>query len=151
MILSTDEIKSLGPRETIPGVDDYTSILKISHLEANARIRELEAQAQDWHERYVICCEDSRLEKEALRNELIEANAKLRELVEAAEWRDGVINFYATPQIAFTKSGWWDRLDYENCRKADAEAAYQAALKAVKEEPLTNFPDGEPFFQDSML
>ena len=61
-----------------------------------------------------------------------EAEAKLRELVEAAEWRDGVINFYATPQIAFTKSGWWDRFDYENCRKADAEAAYQAALKAAK-------------------
>lgn len=60
-------------------------------------------------------------------------NAKLRELIEAAEWRDEVINFYTTPQIVFTKNGWRDRLDYENCRKADAEAAYQAALEAAKE------------------
>jgi hypothetical protein len=42
---------------------DEADDLKDSHLEANARIRELEAQAQDWHERYVICCEDSSLEQ----------------------------------------------------------------------------------------
>jgi hypothetical protein len=71
MRLSDEEIKDvLMPRDE----------LVKSHIEANAKVRELEAEAQDWHERYVICCEDSRLEREALRNELIEANARVREL-----------------------------------------------------------------------
>jgi len=39
MILNDEEIKDLGPREIIPGVDDYILILKDSHIEANAELR----------------------------------------------------------------------------------------------------------------
>ena len=87
MILSDKEIKGIKYRAFgdhfcfeygLPSgeADD----LKDSHLEANARNRELDAEAQEWYERYVICCEDSRLERETLRNKLDETNAKLREL-----------------------------------------------------------------------
>ena len=67
--------------------------------------------------------------------EIFQLRAKLRELVKAAEWRDELVCFYTTPRTdkIRNKNGWWDRFDYENCRKADAEAAYQAALKTAKE------------------
>ena len=77
MILSDDEIKGLVFFDGKAAIYRSIETICTSHLEANARIRELEAQVQEWHERYVICCEDSRLEKEALRNELIEANANI--------------------------------------------------------------------------
>ena len=107
---------------------------KTSHLEANARIKELEAHSQDWHERYVICCEDSRLEKEALRNELIEANAKLRELAEAAEWRDECNDLFTDMNIDWINGRpEGPHIDSIYEISEEAEIAYEKALAAAKE------------------
>ena len=60
---------------------------------------------------------------------------KLKELALAAEWRDECEWFYDGPKhfARLSGAGWHDIYLYENCRKADAETTYQAALKASKE------------------
>ena len=49
----------------------------------------LAEKAADWHERYIICCEDSKLSLEAERQRADCAEARLRELIEStAAMRD---------------------------------------------------------------
>ena len=57
------------------------------------------------------------------------AEAKLRELADAAEWRDECEEDRAI-------TSWWNGKNYANflCYVNRAEADYQAALKAAKEE-----------------
>lgn len=67
MILSDEAINDL--LQTDKSSFGIITDLSISHIKANARIRELEAQ-----------CEDSRLVKEGLRNNIDEANSHIHEL-----------------------------------------------------------------------
>ena len=72
------------------------------------------------------------------------AEAKLRELVAAVEWREDIEWFYDGPKhewfydgpkhiAGLSDIGWHDIYQYERCRISDAEATYRAALKAAKE------------------
>ena len=110
MILTKKEINDLTPN-----LGDLWRI-KSSHFKAIDRIKGLEE------------------EKLKMEYQKDQAETMLQELVEAAEWRDELVCFYTTTRTdkPRNKNGWWDRFDYENCRKADAEAAYQVALKAAK-------------------
>ena len=131
MILSDDEVLHAWD-------DDPTWFqpkFKTSHLEANARIKELEAENRCLEMRL----EDCRLEAEGVAVYIHEAKraedradraeAKLRELVKAAEEKDRIENLkepghFPNPENRYafqdTKFRAWDR--------------YQAALKAAKEE-----------------
>jgi predicted nuclease with TOPRIM domain len=138
MILSDKEIKG----SNVP----YT-IFRNSHLEANAVIRELEAENYCLKMRL----EDCKLEAEEVasyinetmnENNLIEA--KLRELVEATKWRDECQemakcenSFFVFKTSCPTLEDWDRAVDADKSffliREA-AEAAYQAALKAASGE-----------------
>ena len=133
MILSDDEIKGLVFFDGKAAI--YRSIETIcnSHLEANARIRELEAQVQEWHERYVICCEDSRLEKEALRNELIEANANI----------DRWFRDHQKLSEAFIRQ--CDRAD----RLAVIADALAVELEAYRPQPCSYWDDIERYYDEN--
>lgn len=145
MILSNEEIKN-GNWSC-----RYDDRLENSHLEANARIRELEMQLENCRldvEGFGVALQ----EKQSAEAQLLEAGtlsiqalkrfqemtsraasaeAKLWELVEAAEWRDECQLEYKfwvpSPVVTYADD------EFGKTVKA-AEAAYKAALAAAKEE-----------------
>ena len=141
MILSDEVIKD-GLNYHNHWISLSREILAKSHLEANARIQELETKlrewqinAQGWYERYVICCENSKLDLEAEREQLEVAEAKLRELAEAAEWRDECNDLFTDMNIDWINGrSEGPHIDSIYEISEEAEIAYEKALVAAKEE-----------------
>jgi hypothetical protein len=157
MILSDEEIRS-------DWLYEYTIDIAASHLEANSRIRFLEdtssrefwaasrkiAELQDRADRLAViadalageldktytaadiydawkCCQYNQIEADV-------AKAKLRELAEAAEWRDECNNLYTEMHIDWINGrpeGPHIYSIYEIYE--EAEIAYEKALAAAKE------------------
>jgi molecular chaperone GrpE (heat shock protein) len=97
----------------------------------------LTEKAEDWREKYIICCEDSKLNMEAMKQRAERAEAKLRELAEAAAWRDEcneMAPWFSLPSTS-TLTDQFDDADAEFARtKSKAEADYQAAIKSAMED-----------------
>ena len=156
MILTDDEIKVDEYGYWI-GDDFDAQILAESHLEANERIRELEAALEDrCADRLAVVADALAVECQEIADGSVVANVyeramgelrntledRLRGLVEATEWRDECLSaknycFYRRDDYADRSDRWqrWDRslgiaIDYLD----NAQDDYDAALAAAKGE-----------------